>query len=77
MCLAVPGQIVETEGEGLTRTGRVRFGAVIKQASLAFLPEAREGDYVLVHAGVALGLLNEEEALRVFEYLEQIDEVHG
>lgn len=77
MCLAIPGQIVTIAGEDVSRTGCIRFGAVLKEASLAFLPEAVPGDYVLVHAGVAISRVQEAEAQRIFEYLEQIDEIHG
>jgi hydrogenase expression/formation protein HypC len=74
MCLAVPGQIVSvTEGEPMSRMGRVSFGGVIKEICLAYVPEAREGDWVVVHAGFALDKLDEAEALQVFEYLKQVD----
>jgi hydrogenase expression/formation protein HypC len=76
MCLAVPGQIVSVAGEEpLTRTGRVSFAGIVKDVSLAFVPEAQVGEYVLVHAGIALNTVDEDEAQRVFEYLEQIDEL--
>ncbi len=76
MCLAVPGQIVSISGdEPLMRMGRVSFAGVVKDVSLAYLPEAQVGEYVLVHAGIALNTVDEEEAQRVFEYLRQIDEL--
>jgi hydrogenase expression/formation protein HypC len=76
MCLAVPGKIVSVgEGDPLARTGRVNFGGVVKVASLAFVPEAGVGDYVIVHAGFALSRVDEKEAQEVFEYLRQIDEL--
>ncbi|MHA1113638.1 MAG: HypC/HybG/HupF family hydrogenase formation chaperone [Alphaproteobacteria bacterium] len=59
MCLAVPGELIDISGDDpLTRIGRIAFGGVIKEASLAFVPEARPGDYVLVHAGVAISVLD-------------------
>jgi len=74
MCLAVPGCIVSRSGDTpLTRVGRVDFGGVTREVSLACVPEAQIGDYVLVHVGVAISRLDEAEARRVFEYLEQID----
>jgi hydrogenase expression/formation protein HypC len=74
MCLAVPGRVVSVSGEDpVFRTGRVDFGGVQKQVSLAFVPEAREGDYVLVHVGFAITRVDEEEARKVFDYLEEID----
>ena len=75
MCLAVPGKILSLAGEDeLTRTGRVSFEGLVKEVSLACVPEAQVGDYVLVHVGLALSVLDETEARRVFEYLKQVDE---
>lgn len=63
MCLAVPGQIIElSDSSAAERLGRVNFGGVIKEVSLAFTPEAGVGDYVIVHAGFAISQLDEEEA---------------
>jgi hydrogenase expression/formation protein HypC len=76
MCLAIPGKITSVcEGDVLTRMGKVDFGGVVKEASLAYVPEARVGDYVIVHAGFAISQLDQEEAARVFEYLRQMDEL--
>lgn len=55
--------------------GKIDFSGVIKQASLAYVPEVREGDYVIVHVGFALGKVDEAEAQKVFEYLKQMDEL--
>lgn len=74
MCLAIPGKVASISGEEpLTRMGRVDFGGVLKQASLAFVPEAQVGDYVIVHAGFAISRLDEEEADKVFEYLREME----
>lgn len=75
MCLAVPGKLISTNGEGLERTGRVSFGGVIKEVSLAYVPEAQPDDFVIVHVGFALSTVDEAEAHRVFDYLEQIGEL--
>ena len=76
MCLAVPGKILSVAGDDpLERTGRVSFGGIIKEVSLAFTPEAVPGNYVIVHVGVALNVLDEAEANRVFDYLRQMDEL--
>jgi hydrogenase expression/formation protein HypC len=76
MCLAVPGKIMSIEGEDpLLRSGRVDFAGVIKQINLAYVPEAKVGDYVLVHVGFAINTIDEEEANQVFEYLRQMDEL--
>jgi len=76
MCLAVPGEILEILDEDpLTRRGRVRFGGIVKEVHLACVPEARVGDYVLVHVGVAISRIREEEAKEVFRYLEELGEL--
>lgn len=76
MCLAVPGKVLSIEeGEPLARSGSVSFGGVSKKVNLAFVPEAQVGDYVLVHVGVALSRIDEAEAAKVFEYLEQLGEL--
>ncbi len=76
MCLAIPGKIITINGDDtLTRMSVVEFGTITREASLLLVPEAKKGDYVLVHAGVAISVLNEEEANKTFEYLEQIEEV--
>jgi hydrogenase expression/formation protein HypC len=76
MCLAIPGQILSIEGENaLERTGRVSFGGIVKQVSLAYTPEARVNDYVVVHVGFALSILDEAEARQVFGYLQQMEDL--
>ena len=59
----------------LTRMGRIDFSGIVKQASLAYVPEAQVGDYVIVHVGFALSKVDEAEAQKVFEYLKQMDEL--
>lgn len=74
MCLAVPGKLLEIVGDDpFTRIGRISFGGSIKEINLAFVPEAKIGAYLLVHAGVAISIVDEEEAKRVFEYLDEIE----
>ncbi len=75
MCLAVPGRIVSTEGESLDRTGKVDFGGILKEACLAYVPDAEVGDYVIVHVGFALSKVDEAEAQRVFAYLAEMGEL--
>jgi hydrogenase expression/formation protein HypC len=76
MCLAVPGKVTSIHGnDSLSRMGKIDFSGVFREASLAFVPEAEIGDYVIVHAGFALSRLDEEEAGKVFEYLRQMDEL--
>ena len=75
MCLAVPGKILEILGDDpLQRRGRVSFGGVVKEVILAFVPDAGVGDYVIVHVGVAISRLDEAEARRVLEFLEDTGE---
>ena len=61
--------------DSLHRLGRVSFGGVIKEVSLACVPEAKVGDYVIVHVGLAISTLDEAEAQRVFDYLRQMGEL--
>ncbi len=76
MCLAVPGKIVSIEGtDPILRSGRVNFGGIVKNINLAYVPEARVGDYVLVHVGFAISTIEEHEALEVFEYLKKIGDL--
>lgn len=78
MCLAVPGQVLDVHGDdSLSRTGRVSFGGVVKQVSLACTPEAKVGDYVLVHVGLAIGVVDPEEAAETFRYLKEIGDLDG
>lgn len=75
MCLAIPGQLLSVEGEETQRRGRVSFGGAIRDVNLAFVPQAEVGDYVLVHVGVALTVIDEAEAQEVFSYLDQLGEI--
>lgn len=71
MCLAIPGKLLEvTEGEDLMfRTGRVSFAGIVKNVQLACTPEAEAGDYVLVHVGFAIAVVDETEARRTLELI--------
>ena len=74
MCLAVPGKVMEITGDDpLLRAGRVSFGGILKEVNLACVPEVKVGDYVIVHAGLAISILDEKEAAITLEYLDQID----
>jgi len=75
MCLAIPGKITSITGEGFERTGKVNFGGVLKDINLAYVPDAKIDDYVIVHVGFALNILDESEANQVFEYLREMDEL--
>jgi hydrogenase expression/formation protein HypC len=76
MCLAVPGRIISIEGDDpLLRSGKVDFSGAVKRINLAYVPEARVGDYVLVHVGFAISVVDEEEARLVFQYLKEMGEL--
>jgi hydrogenase expression/formation protein HypC len=72
MCLAVPGKIIQIENaDGPMTDGKVDFAGIIKDVCLAYVPEAKVGDYVIVHAGFAIKTINQDEANEVFDYLRQ------
>jgi len=76
MCLAIPGKVTSISGDDpLMRSGKVDFGGVLKEVSLAYVPEVKVGDYVIVHVGFALSRVDEAEAKQVFEYLREMQEL--
>lgn len=78
MCLAVPGKVLEIVGDDpLLRSAKVSFAGVIKLVSLTCTPEAKVGDYVLVHVGVAISTVDPQEAAETFRYLQQMGELDG
>ncbi len=78
MCLAIPGKLTAITGQldDTFRFGRVSFGGIMKEVNLSMVPHAQVGDYVLVHVGVAISIVDEEEALKTFEYIRQIGELN-
>lgn len=77
MCLSIPARLLEVSGEDLmTRVGKVSFGGIQKQVSLAYVEEAKVGDYVLVHVGFAISVIDEKEAQFVFDYLKQTNDIN-
>ncbi len=76
MCLAIPGRVLSMTGDDpLMRLGRVDFGGIVKEINLAYVPEVALGDYVLVHVGFAISVIDEAEAMRVFETLKEIGDL--
>jgi hydrogenase expression/formation protein HypC len=78
MCLGIPGRVLEIVPNAkhpLFAEGRVDFGGVVKRISLAYTPEARVGEYVIVHAGFALHVIDEEEARRTLAFIEAMGEL--
>jgi hydrogenase expression/formation protein HypC len=81
MCLSIPGKLIgiTAELDDTFRMGKVSFDGVIKEVNLTLVPEARVNDYVMVHVGAAIAVVNEEEAQKTFEVLRQLgelDELH-
>jgi len=75
MCLAIPGQIIEIKkAEPLNRTGKVRFGGVVREVHLGYVPDAKIGDYVNVHVGFALSVIDPEEAAETLRLWNEIAE---
>ncbi len=75
MCLGIPGRVIEIRDEAGLAMGRVDFGGVRKEACLAYVPEVRVGDYVIVHVGFAISTVDEDEALRTLELLDQMGDL--
>lgn len=77
MCLAIPGKIlsITNQLDETFRFGKVSFGGITKEVNLCMVPEAKIDDYVLVHVGVAISIVDEEEAHKVFSYLKEMGEV--
>jgi hydrogenase expression/formation protein HypC len=75
MCLGIPGKVTETYREHDVLMGKVEFGGVCKRVCLEHVPESRPGDYVLVHVGFALSRIDEDEARRVFEFLDEMNQL--
>ena len=77
MCLAIPGKITEItkDTDDPFRSGKVNFGGISREVNLSMVPEVKPGDYVLVHVGAAISVVDEEEAKITFEYLKQIGEL--
>lgn len=75
MCLAIPGQIVESFEDKGMKMARVRFGGIVRSACLEYVPEAVVGDYVLVHVGFAISRVDAEEAARTYAVLAELDQL--
>lgn len=72
MCLAVPGKVLTKESIGGVEVGQVQFGGIVRQVALGFVPEAKVGDYVMVHVGFAISRVDEAEAKRTYQMLEEL-----
>jgi hydrogenase expression/formation protein HypC len=72
MCLGVPGKIVSLFANGSLPMGKIDYGGIVKEACLAYVPEAQVGDYVIVHVGFAISHLDEDEALATLDILREV-----
>jgi hydrogenase expression/formation protein HypC len=75
MCLGIPGKIIEVFEAGGLPMGKVDFGGVTKECCLAYVPEAKVGDYTIIHVGFGLNIVDEAEALETLDLLRQIDAI--
>jgi hydrogenase expression/formation protein HypC len=75
MCLAIPGRVVETFERDELRMAKVQFGGIVREACLEYVPDAAVGEYVLVHVGFAISRVDEEEAARTYQLLEELDQL--
>jgi len=75
MCLAIPGKVIEVYEQAGLRMAKVQFGGITREACLEYVPETQVGQYVLVHVGFAISTVDEEEARRTLELLEQMDQL--
>ena len=72
MCLAIPGKVLQVEEHGCSRTGKVQFGGIAREVNFSFVPEARVGDFVIVHVGFAISVVDAEEAERTYQILQSM-----
>lgn len=75
MCLAIPGKVLESYESGGLRMARVQFGGIVREACLEYVPEAKNGDYVVVHVGFAISRMDEEEAVRTYRLLQEMGQL--
>jgi hydrogenase expression/formation protein HypC len=74
MCLGIPGKITEIYEKDSLAMGKIDFGGIVKETCLAYVPEAKVGDYALIHVGFAISLMDEDEAMETLKLIKEIDE---
>ena len=74
MCLGIPGKIIEIYEHNGLRMGRIDYGGIVKEACLSYVPEARIGEYAIIHVGFAISLLDEEEALASLQVIKELSD---
>jgi hydrogenase expression/formation protein HypC len=75
MCLAIPGKVLQEFDSNGMRMAKIQFGGIVREASLDYTPDAHTGDYVLVHVGFAISKVDEEEAARTYQLLQELDQL--
>lgn len=75
MCLAIPGKVIDSFDKGGMRMAKVQFGGIVREACLEYVPDTRIGEYVLVHVGFAISKVDEQEAHRTYELLQEMDQL--
>jgi hydrogenase expression/formation protein HypC len=74
MCLSIPGKITEIYEKDALKMAKIDFGGIVKEVCLAYTPEAQVGDYVLIHVGFAISLMDEEEAQETLKLMKEVTE---
>lgn len=75
MCLAIPGKLIDIYQKENLRMAKIDFGGIAKEICLEYTPEAKVGDYALVHVGFAISLMDEEEAQETLRLLQEIADI--
>jgi hydrogenase expression/formation protein HypC len=75
MCLGIPGKIIKRFDVNGLPMSKVQFGGICRQVCLAYVPEAAVGEYVVVHVGFAISKIDEEEAARTYQLLQEMDQL--
>lgn len=75
MCLGVPGRIIEIYERGGLKMAKVDFGGIFREACLDYVPDAKPGEYCLIHVGFAISILSESEAMETLDLLKQISDI--
>jgi len=75
MCLGIPGKITEIYEQDSLKMAKIDFGGIIKEACLAYTPEAKVGNYALIHVGFAISLMDEEEALETLKLIKEVEDL--
>ena len=75
MCLGIPGKIVEINEKNGLQMAKVDFGGIFREACLDYVPEAKVGEYCIIHVGFAISLVSESEAMETLDLLKQISDI--